>query len=251
MTLSPGSSLVDGRFTVVEELRQGGGYRQYLVEDRESRRAIATVGPRRDQAAAAAQDLVMKGVAPLLHLGPLDGDEHCMVEAIPGGKLATEHTWPLAQVHVRGLVLGLAAVGKRLLEQDFVPMTLQPATTWGLFTATGAVVQGVMPRTERFAGAEATGALFGATYSAPEVLRGEHMTPASLVFTLGCIACHLIDEHPFEGDDAATQAQSILDHNRAEWEGPRSWRRIIDLSLVADPSERQTLDNLVQWLNQM
>lgn len=260
-----GATLARGAYVVSSRCYAGpwwGIYRGFAASDPTSDRMLITITRRQTRshdALAARLSLLIPGVTPLLHVGPVSsngGDElDGMVEWEPAGTPMSEVTLPLPAHSVVGLVRQIAGVLDDLHRAGFALGGLQPELIYARPSMRGLTLTGIVPRSTVFALTASVGAdqvpPFPHIYLPPEA-NTARPRPAADVFSLCALAAHwLSGHHPFRGIKTSAQLLAIARGDRRPWLGPDCWGRLLDRGLHQDVTVRPHLPELLHELERM
>lgn len=250
-----GCTLGDGAYQLVEPVRGQPARGLYRATGPDGARCLVTLGSPQREPIASRRLLLgyqVDGVAPLLHIGPLDGrgEDFCgMVEAEPAGRPAAALRVPLAPAAAVRLALDLVAILERVHQAAGPLRYLRPELIY-VDDGVGGRVTALAPRAEAFLeGATpcyGVGPLFDAVFAAPEVLAlARSITPAADLFSLCAIlGLWLSGEHLFEGDTPMAQMAAICTGRGRVWSGPTALGMVLAGGLDPDPAARPTLKQL-------
>jgi serine/threonine protein kinase len=257
-----GATLARGAYVVSSRCYAGpwwGIYRGFAASDPSSDRMLVTITRKQTRsydALASRLSLLIPGVTPLLHVGPVTsnaGEElDGLVEWEPPGTPMSEIALPLPPSSVSNLVKQIATVLDELHRAGFALGGLQPELIYARPSLRGLTLTGLVPRSTVFALTASTGAdqvpPFPHIYLPPES-SSARPRPAADVFSLCALAAHwLSGHHPFRGVKTSAQLLAIARGERRPWLGPEPWGRLIDRGLNQDVSVRPPLPELLHEL---
>ena len=260
-----GASLARGAYVVSSRCYAGpwwGIYRGFAASDPTSDRMLITITRRQTRShdsLAGRLSLLIPGVTPLLHIGPVSSsageDLDGMVEWEPSGTPMSEVTLPLPPHSVVGLVRQIAGVLDAIHRAGFALGGLQPELIYARPSMRGLTLTGIVPRSTLFALTASTGAdqvpPFPHIYLPPES-NAARPHPAADVFSLCALAAHwLSGHHPFRGVKTSAQLLAIARGDRRPWLGPDRWGRLLDRGMHQDVALRPHLPELMGELERM
>ncbi len=178
-----------------------------------------------------------------------DGRPYMVTDYIPGTPLSSQIAayGPLEESSLVGLAFGVCAALAAIHAAGLVHRDLKPGNV--ILSMTG-------PRVIDFGIARALGGLTGPTLTgevvgtpgwwAPEQLDGRPVTPATDVFSWGCLVAYAASgRHPFGDGDAMTVAYRIL-HEKPVLSGlPDPLDRLVQRAIDLDPAARPTAQELL------
>lgn len=252
-----GATLADGRFRIVDALRGGPDRGQYLGVDREGHRGVlVTLSPPHsvgDAAVAERLAYAVDGIAPLLHVGPLEATSESryvgMVEVLPAGQSAVELLVGARGASCVPLWLEVARVVAAAHERGMALGGLRPELVYATDACT---LAGLVPRCEPFfmtAEARCYGVppCFDTWYLAPELILSpsDAPTPAADVFSLVAMFAHgWTGAHPYEGAGPA-QLLAVAGGQRRAFAGSALLADMFERALSPDPALRYDVDELI------
>ncbi len=232
--ITPGQMLA-GRYKLGEQLGRGGMALVFSALDTTLDRqvAIKVLDPKylADEEFVARFGLEVSSAAQLAHpsivttydTGQFEGLPYLVMENLPGGTLRDrlKRTPQLPERQAIAIALSLARALAYAHSRGIVHRDIKPSNV--LFTSDG------IPKLSDFGIAKAlaaseytqTGQMVGSVaYSAPEVLEGGSATPASDIYSLGCLLYEMVcGKAPFDGDSPMAIA---LGHLRQAPQRPRA-----------------------------
>ncbi|MFF5210631.1 serine/threonine-protein kinase [Streptosporangium sp. NPDC000396] len=262
--LSPGDPLQIGRYRVLGQLGRGGMGTVHLGESPEGQRvAIKVINPEYSQheqfrmrfrrEAEAAQRVRRFCTAAVLEAA-LDGDQlYVVTEYVPGPNLeeAVRSQGPLRGSSLDALAVGVATALTAIHGAGVVHRDLKPSNVLLSPVGPRVIDFGIARALDTLSGITGTGEIIGTPrYMAPEVLRGEPVSPACDVFSWGCLVAFAASGHaPFGGEALPAVLYQVL-NTEPSLEGMEpSLRELVAYAIAKDPRNRptsqQVLDHLV------
>ncbi len=249
-------------YRLIQKLGDGGLGTVYLVEDTQrGRRAVMKVG--RPGLDASAQDRLRAEAAVLTqfrhpHIPPLydfgtlrDGRPFLLTEWLEGSDLAAlrDASVPLT---VRDILLIIRSVASALAyahQRQVLHLDVKPANIFipkreerFQFHESKLIDFSVRGVLEAATGMTRAGLIVGTPYyMAPEQVRGEALTPAADVFSLGVVLYELLTgRRPFEAAQAHEMFLALLSKEPAPLDAaiPQSIAKVVQQCLQKDPQER-------------
>ena len=253
-----GAPTVGGRYGLIEVIGRGGSSVVWRAYDAELERQIAvkvlahnvasdpSLRKRFHREARHVASLIHPNIATVYDFGT-DGDRSFIVMEYVGGQSLRHILKSSGSVPVAGTasaaVDALSALGhahdRGIIHRDVKPGNIL-VTTAGVVKVVDFGVAKSLNETTEFT---VLGSFIGtARYAAPEQFTGGRISPASDLYSLGCVLYHCLSGHPpFEADDVE---KLILQHRFAEPESiddprvPPSMKTAIMVSLEKDPEKR-------------
>ncbi|MBW8484251.1 serine/threonine-protein kinase [Actinomadura parmotrematis] len=183
----------------------------------------------------------------------LDRDPlYVVTEYIEGPSLerAVAERGPLPGSDLEGLAVGIATALRAIHAAGIVHRDLKPANV--LLSATGPRVIdfGIARALDAAEGPTRTGQFVGTpNYLPPELLRGEPVTPASDVFSWGCVVAYAgLGTAPFAGSTVPEIFYRVA-HEPPRLDGlDPGLRRLVEAALDKDPRKRPSVEELLARL---
>jgi hypothetical protein len=258
-----GGQLAHGRYTLTERLRgtpDRGMYRAQVASSTTPYLVTLSSPQRREFSELRAQlALAAPGIAALEYIGRLEPHSEAgyeaMIEVEPPGVSADQLALPLAPSVAAALTLQVAHIVAAAHTAGGAIGGLRPELIY-LDSLTRPTVTGIAPRAEQFwltAAPRSYGvpACFDQFFQAPEQLAQPFDRPAAGadVFALGALLVYwLTGQHPFDGE-GMVQAMSIaIGRRRASARVAPAFEGITSRALMADPTDRSSLDALIREL---
>jgi hypothetical protein len=211
----------------------------------------------------------LPGVAPCLYAGPLDApdpmkgddpDSRVVIEALPRGRRLTDHAAPLPPASAVSIGLGLARVVQAAVRAGRPLDGIRPDLVWVSDDATS--LTAIAPRSWRFLihldrrkRFEEWAATFSeGVFQAPEHMLRNQPSPTNDLYAAGLVIATMAQgHHPFPVPDgwAFSPAELMEDDRNRVLAGPPPLAAILARVLVADPSRRMSIDELVAELERL
>ncbi|KAB2351360.1 serine/threonine-protein kinase [Actinomadura rudentiformis] len=261
--LQANDPLMLGRYLLSGRLGRGGMGTVYLGEDPEGHRVALKVintelagdpvfHERFVREVEAARRVRRFCTAPVLDAS-LEGDTIFVVtEYIDGPTLdqAVSERGPLRGSNLDGLAVGVATALSAIHDAGLVHRDLKPANV--LLSAVGPRVIdfGIARALDAQTGVTTTGQVVGTpAYMAPELLTGGEITPASDVFSWGCVVAFAGTGHsPFEGQLVPEILYKVV-HEQPRLDGlDPALREVVEAALAKDPAGRPSVPELLERL---
>ncbi|MFI0447076.1 serine/threonine-protein kinase [Actinomadura sp. 6N118] len=261
--LQANDPLMLGRYLLSGRLGRGGMGTVYLGEDPEGHRVALKVintelagdpvfRERFVREVEAARRVRRFCTAPVLDAS-LEGDPIFVVtEYIDGPTLdqAMTEGGPLRGSNLDGLAVGVATALSAIHDAGLVHRDLKPANV--LLSAVGPRVIdfGIARALDAQTGVTTTGQAVGTpAYMAPELLTGGEITPASDVFSWGCVVAFAGTGHsPFEGQFVPEILYKVV-HEQPRLDGlDPALREVVEAALAKDPADRPSVPELLERL---
>ncbi|WP_216651363.1 serine/threonine-protein kinase [Actinomadura litoris] len=261
--LSPEDPGELGPYRLLGRLGRGGMGTVYLGEDRTGRRVAVKVINRELAGEGAFRERFRREVtaagrvrrfctAPVLD-AELDRDPlYVVTEYIEGPSLerAVAERGPLPGSDLEGLAVGVATALAAVHGAGIVHRDLKPANV--LLSATGPRVIdfGIARALDAADGPTRTGQFVGTpSYLPPELLRGEPVTPASDVFSWGCVVAYAgTGSAPFAGATVPEIFYRVA-HGEPTLDGlDPALRDVVAAALDKDPRRRPSVQDLLERL---
>ncbi|MEU5877529.1 serine/threonine-protein kinase [Spirillospora sp. NPDC047279] len=253
-----------GRYLLSGRLGRGGMGTVFLGEDPDGHRvAVKVINPeladdpvfreRFVREVEAARRVRRFCTAPVLDAS-LDGEEPIFVvtEFIDGPTLdqAVERSGALRGSNLDGLAVGVATALSAIHDAGIVHRDLKPANV--LLSAVGPRVIdfGIARALDARKGVTTTGHAVGTpAYMAPELLTGGAISPASDVFSWGCVIAFAgLGDSPFDGRTVPEVLYKVV-HEPPGLDGlDPSLRQVVAAALAKNPADRPTVPQLLELL---
>ncbi|WP_141582635.1 serine/threonine-protein kinase [Actinomadura sp. WMMA1423] len=249
-----------GPYTLVGRLGRGGMGTVYLGEDRAGRRVavkminreLAGEGTFRERfrrEVTAARQVRRFCTAPVMD-AELDTDPlYVVTEYIEGPSLerAVAERGPLPGSDLEGLAVGVATALAAIHGAGIVHRDLKPANVLLSSTGPRVIDFGIARALDAADGPTRTGQFVGTpNYLPPELLRGEQVTPASDVFSWGCVVAYAgTGRPPFLGTTVPEIFYRVV-HEEPRLDGlDPGLRDVVAAALDKDPRRRPTVQDLL------
>ncbi|MDL4817863.1 serine/threonine protein kinase [Actinomadura opuntiae] len=249
-----------GPYRLVGRLGRGGMGTVYLGEDAGGRRVAVKVinrelageAPFRDRfrrEVTAARQVRRFCTAPVLD-AELDRDPlYVVTEYIEGPSLeaAVAERGPLPGSDLEGLAVGVATALAAIHGAGIVHRDLKPANVLLSSTGPRVIDFGIARALDAADGPTRTGQFVGTpNYLPPELLRGEPVTPASDVFSWGCVVAYAgTGTAPFAGNTVPEIFYRVA-HDEPKLDGlDPALRDIVAAALGKDPHKRPSVQELL------
>ncbi|MEU8802654.1 serine/threonine-protein kinase [Spirillospora sp. NPDC048819] len=249
-----------GPYRLVGRLGRGGMGTVYLGEDRAGRRVAVKVinrelageGTFRDRfrrEVTAARQVRRFCTAPVMD-AELDTDPlYVVTEYIEGPSLesAVAERGPLPGSDLEGLAVGVATALAAIHGAGIVHRDLKPANVLLSSTGPRVIDFGIARALDAADGPTRTGQFVGTpNYLPPELLRGEQVTPASDVFSWGCVVAYAgTGSAPFAGNTVPEIFYRVA-HGEPQLDRlDPGLRDIVAAALDKDPRNRPSVQDLL------
>ncbi|MEV0660597.1 serine/threonine-protein kinase [Actinomadura luteofluorescens] len=259
-TLRPGDPAELGPYRLVGRLGRGGMGTVYLGEDRAGRRVAVkminrelagevTFRERFRREVTAAGQVRRFCTAPVMD-AELDTDPlYVVTEYIDGPSLekAVQDKGPLPGSDLEGLAVGVATALAAIHGAGIVHRDLKPANVLLSSTGPRVIDFGIARALDAADGPTRTGQFVGTpNYLPPELLRGEPVSPASDVFSWGCVVAYAGTGHPpFAGNTVPEIFYRVV-HEEPNLDGlDPGLRDVVAAALDKDPRRRPTVQDLL------
>ncbi len=254
-----------GKYKLQKELGKGGFGTVYLATDSIERKvAVKVLKPgfaddadviaRFKREALAAGSLFHPHIATILDLDEADGRIFLVMRYIEGKsldvilkerqKLPLDEVIPIMQQVGEGLQF---AHEKGFIHRDIKPANIIISPTDGAVLTDFGLV-----RSASTSGMSTTGVLLGTpAYIAPEIWRGKPATPASDIYSMGCIFYEMLTgKILFEGETPVDiMTKHVLDGPRLDEDLPLNLNQILQKMLAMNPQERsQDISKIINEL---
>ncbi|WP_207945639.1 serine/threonine-protein kinase [Actinomadura sp. 7K534] len=249
-----------GPYRLVGRLGRGGMGTVYLGEDSAGRRVAVKVinrelageGPFRERfrrEVTAARQVRRFCTAPVMD-AELDTDPlYVVTEYIEGPSLesAVAERGPLPGSDLEGLAVGVATALAAIHGAGIVHRDLKPANVLLSSTGPRVIDFGIARALDATDGPTRTGQFVGTpNYLPPELLRGEQVTPASDVFSWGCVVAYAgTGRAPFAGNTVPEIFYRVV-HDEPKLDGlDPGLRDVVAAALDKDPRKRPSVQDLL------
>ncbi|GLX97921.1 serine/threonine-protein kinase [Herbidospora sp. NBRC 101105] len=184
----------------------------------------------------------------------LDGEQlYVVTEYVEGPNLeqAVETSGPLTGSSLEALAVGVATALTAIHAAGIVHRDLKPSNVLLSPVGPRVIDFGIARALDTFGGVTHTGELVGTPrYMAPEVLRGEAISPACDVFSWGCLVAFAASGRaPFNGEALPAVIFQVLNSEPVLDNLEPQMRQLVRAALDKDPANRpsaqQLLDNMV------
>ncbi|MET9342078.1 serine/threonine-protein kinase [Nonomuraea sp. NPDC003804] len=252
-----------GRYRLLNVLGRGGMGTVHLAEDSAGQRvAIKVINPELSQheqfrmrfrrEADAALRVRRFCTAAVLEAA-LDGDQlYVVTEYVPGPNLeeAVGQSGPLRGSSLDALAVSVATALIAIHAAGVVHRDLKPSNVLLSPVGPRVIDFGIARALDEIGGVTGTGELIGTPrYMAPEVLRGEPVSPACDVFSWGCLmAFAATGRAPFPGETLPAIIYQVLNTEPALDGLEPGLRELVVAALVKDPAARPTAQQILDHL---
>jgi serine/threonine protein kinase len=257
--LEPSDPTTIGGYRLLGRLGVGGMASVYLGGDGTQRVAVKVIHPhlaqdaefrarflREIQLARRVPDFC---TAPVRADGQLDGRPFLVTEFLDGMALhqLVQRDGPLAPDALHNLAVGVVAALTAVHDCDLVHRDLKPSNVMVTLGGVRIIDFGIARALDLSTGYTATGLVMGSLgWSAPEQLDGREPMPAMDIFGWGCLVAYAgTGDHPFGGTDATSRSWRILNAEPDLRGLPDGLRDLVAATLVKDPAERPTAQELL------
>ncbi|MER5320047.1 serine/threonine-protein kinase [Streptosporangium roseum] len=262
--LTPGDPIQIGRYRLLSRLGRGGMGTVYLGESPEGQRvAVKVINSEYSQheqfrmrfrrEADAAQRVRRFCTAAVIEAA-LDGDQlYVVTEYVAGPNLeeAVHSGGPLRGSSLDALAVGVATALTAIHGAGVVHRDLKPSNVLLSSVGPRVIDFGIARALDTLSGITGTGEIVGTPrYMAPEVLRGEPVSPACDVFSWGCLVAFASSGHaPFGGEALPAVLYQVLNTEPSLEGMDPALRELVTYAIAKDPRNRptsqQVLDHLV------
>nr|WP_196444967.1 serine/threonine-protein kinase [Planomonospora sp. ID67723] len=262
--LSPGEPLQIGQYRVLGRLGRGGMGTVYLGEASDRQQvAIKVINSEYSQheqfrmrfrrEAEAARRVRRFCTAAVLDTA-LDGDQlYVVTEFVPGPNLeeAVRSGGPLRGSSLDALAVGVATALTAIHGAGVVHRDLKPSNVLLSPVGPRVIDFGIARALDTLSGVTGTGEIIGTPrYMAPEVLRGEPVSPACDVFSWGCLVAFAASgRSPFGGEALHAVLYQVLNTEPVLEGMEPALRELVSYAMAKEPGHRptaqQVLDHLV------
>ncbi|MEV4395187.1 serine/threonine-protein kinase [Nonomuraea sp. NPDC049607] len=252
-----------GRYRLLSVLGRGGMGTVHLAEDPAGQQvAIKVINPELSQheqfrmrfrREADAARRVRRFCTAAVIEAALDGDLlYVVTEYVPGPNLeeAVRRSGPLRGSSLDALAVGVATALTAIHGAGVVHRDLKPSNVLLSPVGPRVIDFGIARALDTLGGVTGTGELVGTPrYMAPEVLRGEPVSPACDVFSWGClIAFAASGRAPFGGDTLPAIVYQVLNTEPGLDDVDPGLRELVGAALRKDPAMRPTAQQLLDHL---
>ncbi|GAA3118458.1 hypothetical protein GCM10010466_06740 [Planomonospora alba] len=261
--LSPGDPLQIGRYRVLSRLGRGGMGTVYLGEAPDGQRvALKVINSEYSQheqfrmrfrrEADAARRVRRFCTAAVLEAA-LDGDQlYVVTEFVPGPNLeeAVRSGGPLRGSSLDALAVGVATALTAIHGAGVVHRDLKPSNVLLSPVGPRVIDFGIARALDTLSGVTGTGEIIGTPrYMAPEVLRGEPVSPACDVFSWGCLVAFAASGRaPFGGEALHAVLYQVLNTEPVLEGMEPGLRELVARAMAKDPGHRPTAQQLLDHL---
>lgn len=252
-----------GRYRLVRVLGRGGMGTVHLAEDPSGQQvAIKVINPdltqheqfrmRFRREADAARRVRRFCTAAVLEAA-LDGDQlYVVTEYVPGPNLeeAVRQSGPLRGSSLDALAVSVATALTAIHGAGVVHRDLKPSNVLLSPVGPRVIDFGIARALDTLGGVTGTGELVGTPrYMAPEVLRGEPVSPACDVFSWGCLVAYAASGRaPFPGETLPSIVYQVLNTEPSLDEVEPGLRELVRAALHKNPAMRPTAQQLLDHL---
>ncbi|WP_411268419.1 serine/threonine-protein kinase [Nonomuraea sp. PA05] len=252
-----------GRYRLLGVLGRGGMGTVHLAEDPAGQRvAVKVINPELSQheqfrmrfrrEADAAQRVRRFCTAAVIEAA-LDGDQlYVVTEYVPGPDLdtAVRQSGPLRGSSLDALAVSVATALTAIHGAGVVHRDLKPSNVLLSPVGPRVIDFGIARALDTLGGVTGTGELVGTPrYMAPEVLRGEPVSPACDVFSWGCLVTFAASGRaPFGGDTLPSIVYQVLNTEPDLGAVEPGLRELVAAALRKDPAMRPTAQQLLDHL---
>lgn len=183
----------------------------------------------------------------------LDGDQlYVVTEYVPGPNLeeAVRQSGPLRGSSLDALAVSVATALTAIHGAGVVHRDLKPSNVLLSSVGPRVIDFGIARALDTLGGVTGTGELIGTPrYMAPEVLRGEPVSPTCDVFSWGCLVAFAASgQAPFGGDTLPAIVYQVLNTEPALDDVEPGLRELVRAALQKDPALRPTAQQLLDHL---
>ncbi|WP_246080657.1 serine/threonine-protein kinase [Nonomuraea mesophila] len=252
-----------GRYRLLNVLGRGGMGTVHLAEDPTGQRvAVKVINPELTQheqfrmrfrrEADAAQRVRRFCTAAVIEAA-LDGDQlYVVTEYVPGPNLeeAVHRSGPLRGSSLDALAVSVATALTAIHGAGVVHRDLKPSNVLLSPVGPRVIDFGIARALDTLGGVTGTGELVGTPrYMAPEVLRGDPVSPACDVFSWGCLVAYAASGRaPFGGDTLPAIVYQVLNTEPDLTAVEPGLRELVGAALRKDPAARPTAQQLLDHL---
>ncbi|MEV0998618.1 serine/threonine-protein kinase [Nonomuraea sp. NPDC050202] len=252
-----------GRYRLLGVLGRGGMGTVHLAEDAAGQRvAVKVINPELSQheqfrmrfrrEADAAQRVRRFCTAAVIEAA-LDGDQlYVVTEYVPGPNLeeAVRRSGPLRGSSLDALAVSVATALTAIHAAGVVHRDLKPSNVLLSPVGPRVIDFGIARALDTLGGVTGTGEIVGTPrYMAPEVLRGDPVSPACDVFSWGCLVAFAASGRaPFGGDTLPSIVYQVLNSEPNLDAVEPGLRELVAAALRKDPATRPTAQQLLDHL---
>ncbi|MBO3750937.1 serine/threonine protein kinase [Streptosporangiaceae bacterium NEAU-GS5] len=183
----------------------------------------------------------------------LDGDQlYVVTEYVEGPNLeqVVERAGPLEGSSLDGLAVGVATALTAIHAAGIIHRDLKPSNVLLSSVGPRVIDFGIARALDTFGGVTHTGELVGTPrYMAPEVLRGEDISPACDVFSWGCLIAYAASGRaPFGGEALPSVIYHVLNNEPVLAGLEPGLRDLVLAALAKDPRQRPTAQQLLDQM---
>ncbi|MGN9845407.1 serine/threonine-protein kinase [Nonomuraea sp. H19] len=252
-----------GRYRLLSVLGRGGMGTVHLAEDPAGQRvAVKVINPEltqheqfrmRFRREADAARRVRRFCTAAVIEAALDGDQlYVVTEYVPGPNLdeAVRQSGPLRGSSLDALAVGVATALTAIHGAGVVHRDLKPSNVLLSPVGPRVIDFGIARALDTLGGITGTGELIGTPrYMAPEVLRGDPISPACDVFSWGCLVAFAASGRaPFGGETLPSIVYQVLNAEPNLDDVEPGLRELVRAALHKDPAQRPTAQQLLDHL---
>ncbi|MFI7454949.1 serine/threonine-protein kinase [Nonomuraea sp. NPDC049714] len=252
-----------GRYRLLRVLGQGGMGTVHLAEDSSGQQvAIKVINPEFSQheqfrmrfrrEADAARRVRRFCTAAVLEAALDGGQLYVVTEYVPGPNLeqAVQQSGPLRGSSLDALAVSVATALTAIHGAGVVHRDLKPSNVLLSPVGPRVIDFGIARALDTLGGVTGTGELIGTPrYMAPEVLRGEPVSPACDVFSWGCLIAYAASgRSPFPGETLPAIVYQVLNTEPNLDDVEPGLRELVMAALHKDPATRPTAQQLLDHL---
>ncbi|MGW0803524.1 serine/threonine-protein kinase [Nonomuraea sp. NPDC002799] len=252
-----------GRYRLLSVLGRGGMGTVHLAEDPAGQRvAVKVINPELSQheqfrmrfrrEADAAQRVRRFCTAAVIEAALDGGQLYVVTEYVPGPNLeeAVRRSGPLRGSSLDALAVSVATALTAIHGAGVVHRDLKPSNVLLSPVGPRVIDFGIARALDTLGGLTGTGELVGTPrYMAPEVLRGDPVSPACDVFSWGCLVAYAASGRaPFGGDTLPAILYQVLNTEPDLSEVEPGLRELVGAALLKDPAQRPTAQQLLDHL---
>ncbi|MEV0616873.1 serine/threonine-protein kinase [Nonomuraea sp. NPDC050404] len=252
-----------GRYRLLSVLGRGGMGTVHLAEDPAGQRvAVKVINPELSQheqfrmrfrrEADAAQRVRRFCTAAVIEAALDGGQLYVVTEYVPGPNLeeAVRQSGPLRGSSLDALAVSVATALTAIHGAGVVHRDLKPSNVLLSPVGPRVIDFGIARALDTLGGVTGTGELVGTPrYMAPEVLRGDPVSPACDVFSWGCLVAYAASGRaPFGGDTLPAIVYQVLNTEPDLEAVEPGLRELVAAALRKDPATRPTAQQLLDHL---